>query len=319
MRMNIISNSLKLGLMLIIIICINQVSCSKAEKTISSPVAKQDQSRYHQPQVLAEKAPSSTSADARNLSKNDKKSLNRRLLPRTTQVNFQEHGTKLIKNAHISLEIKKYNKWYNNLENIIKSKKGSYISNSNQNRYRNSISGKIVIRVPKDDFQDLMNVVKKLGKLISESIDVQDVTSQYIDLEAKLKNKLITEKRFKEIIQGKAQNVTDLLQVERQLESLSTDIDRLKGQINYLENKTSFSTIHLTFRETGDNITKISTFWRDIGSGFEDSFKTGIKGFFTVIYVIIVLMIGGIPIFLVAFFGYKFIKKYRAKSKAAKI
>lgn len=112
-------------------------------------------------------------------------------------------------------------------------------------------SGSITIRVPQTKLDEALDYFRSLSvKVVSENINGQDVTDQYVDIDARLVNLNRTKVKFEEIL-VKATKVEDILQVQRELVNLQDQIDSLKGQQNYLEKSAQISkvTIYLSTDE----------------------------------------------------------------------
>jgi len=108
--------------------------------------------------------------------------------------------------------------------------------------------GVVVIRVPADSFTEVMNEIKELViKVEREQVDARDVTEQFIDLEARLKNLQAEEEQYLKILK-QADTVEDLLNVSRELSRVRGQIERLEGQLKYLSRQIDMSsiTVHLT-------------------------------------------------------------------------
>lgn len=104
----------------------------------------------------------------------------------------------------------------------------------------------LVIRVPSDKFNDALDEVVALGGVENKSIKGEDVTEEYLDLEIRLDNAQKARARYLELLE-KAENVSEALKVERELERLAKEIDLLKGKINRLSNLSRFATISVDF------------------------------------------------------------------------
>ena len=235
-----------------------------------------------------------------------------RLENATATQNVEIKEVKLIKKAHLTLEVGDYHKWYPSLTQLVESG-GGYISNSQVSVRKDDYkSGTIVVRIPKERFQQTLDGIKKLGKLLSENIDSQDVTEQYLDLNVRLNNKKITESRFKEIMKNRVAKISDLVYIEKELQKLSEEIDRITGRINYLNNQIGYSTINVNVYETESK--KSFLFFSEIGNTIGSSFKDGVRGLIAVVGGLILLLVGGIPVYIIAFIGWKLYKKRKSKA-----
>ncbi len=109
--------------------------------------------------------------------------------------------------------------------------------------------GTVVIKVPVAKFSDIFQEVKDLAQVVvSEQVVGQDVTEEYVDLQARLKNAKAEEAQYLEIMK-KATEVEDMLNVSSYLSIVREKIERLQGQLDYLENLTDMSTITVELSE----------------------------------------------------------------------
>lgn len=100
----------------------------------------------------------------------------------------------------------------------------------------------VVIRVPSRHFRDALTATEKLGEVKRRSVNAEDVSEQYHDLEVRLANLKTVQKRLQEFL-AKAANVNEALQVEHELERVGQEIDRIEGRMRFLRARATFSTI----------------------------------------------------------------------------
>jgi hypothetical protein len=100
----------------------------------------------------------------------------------------------------------------------------------------------VVIRVPSRNFRDALTSLEKLGEVKRRSVNAEDVSEQYHDLEVRLANLKTVQKRLQEFL-AKAANVNEALQVEHELERIGQEIDRIEGRMRFLKARATFSTI----------------------------------------------------------------------------
>ncbi len=105
----------------------------------------------------------------------------------------------------------------------------------------------IVLRVPAARFDEAVAALEKMGPVIARNILAQDVTEQYADLEARLKNARAMLDRLEALLE-KAQDVKAALEVEREMVRVRTEIDSLQGQLNRLANLAAYATLTVSFR-----------------------------------------------------------------------
>ncbi|HZO13810.1 MAG TPA: DUF4349 domain-containing protein [Polyangiaceae bacterium] len=105
----------------------------------------------------------------------------------------------------------------------------------------------IVVRVPADKYRDALAVIAKLGDVLHREETVEDVTEQFYDLQARLRNARVVRDRMEQLLK-QAQNVNDALQVERELARVTTEIEVIEGKLKLLRELISFSTITVLFK-----------------------------------------------------------------------
>jgi hypothetical protein len=131
---------------------------------------------------------------------------------------------------------------------------GFVLSSSNENASDSSRprSGEIVIRVRADKFDaalaDLAN--RDFGTVVSRSTSGQDVSQEFVDLNARLRNARAQESILLSLM-SKSKTVGDTIAVQQQLSQVQQQIEELTGRIRYLKDQTSFATISLHLGSDG--------------------------------------------------------------------
>lgn len=111
---------------------------------------------------------------------------------------------------------------------------------------RINVTVTVVVRVPSTQFGPTVEEIRGVGTRVKqEKITGQDVTEEYVDLEARIRTQRALEAQFLEIMK-QARKVTDALEVQRQLAEVRTEIERLEGRRRFLENQSNLSTISVT-------------------------------------------------------------------------
>ncbi len=105
-----------------------------------------------------------------------------------------------------------------------------------------ALSGYITARVPADQLQSFTDEIAKMGKVVRQAENEQDVTQEHVDLEARLVNLRATEARLRTFFDD-AKNVTEMLAVEQELTRVRGEIESLQAQIAYLERQAAMSTV----------------------------------------------------------------------------
>lgn len=136
---------------------------------------------------------------------------------------------------------------------------GGYISNDNVNDYTSKLEHHLIIRVPSDKFDLLLKKISdSADKLDSKSVNVLDVTSEYIDMDSRIKTKKVLENRYKELLK-QATKVEEILTIEKEMGLLRTEIESVEGQMKYLKDRISYSTLNATFYQKTDAAFRFSS------------------------------------------------------------
>jgi hypothetical protein len=105
----------------------------------------------------------------------------------------------------------------------------------------------VTVRVPSARFRDGMREMEKLGEVQSRNVEAQDVSEEVHDLDVRLKSLQATRKRLEEFLQ-RANNITEILQVEEQLGRVNGEIDKVEGRMRFLQTRAAMSTITLSLQ-----------------------------------------------------------------------
>jgi hypothetical protein len=156
---------------------------------------------------------------------------------------------RIIKTGSLSLEVKSSRESAEQVSTIASSQGGFVEASNIIDNNDGTVSAYATIRVPADKFDATLAALRALAlRVSSESVNGQDVTEQYTDLEARLANARAQEAQYLEILK-KATSVQDILAVQQYLSQVRYEIESLQGQIKYLGNKTEYSTISVTLQE----------------------------------------------------------------------
>ena len=159
-----------------------------------------------------------------------------------------QSNRKIIRNAELGLEAESPEETQRLITGIAESKNG-FVVESQQSRSDTRLTTRDVvnmtIRVPADQFQATLDEVRQAaGRVVTEIVKGQDVTEEFIDIEAQIKAKKALEAQFMEIMK-RANTVEDALDVQRQLADVRGEIERIEGRLRFLENQSALSTIQV--------------------------------------------------------------------------
>jgi Domain of unknown function (DUF4349) len=138
-------------------------------------------------------------------------------------------------------------------------------------------TGVINFMVPAEHFDATIDALAQVGKVHSEHITGQDVSAQYVDLRARLANAEAQRNAMLALL-AKAQNINDIIAVQNQIGQITAQIEQLKGQIKYLDDNTSYSSVSVTLTESGAPAPTMSDSW-----GFATALNDAAHNFVTTI------------------------------------
>ncbi|HEX2269621.1 MAG TPA: DUF4349 domain-containing protein, partial [Pyrinomonadaceae bacterium] len=134
---------------------------------------------------------------------------------------------------------------------------------------------KLVVRVPAARFGAALDQIRGLANnLREENVAGQDVTEEFIDLEARIKTQRALELQFLEIMK-QARTVSDAMEVQRQISDVRTDIEKLEGRKRFLENRASLSTITVNLETPRHIAVNTTGFGRSLRDAVSESVDLG--------------------------------------------
>ncbi len=156
---------------------------------------------------------------------------------------------KVIKNGSLRLKVESTEDSAEKIKEIAKQYKGEV---ANVNLYRqgkNGLGGNLTVKVPVDQFESAMKAIKAVGdQVLSESVSSSDVTEEYVDLQAQIRNKKAEEETFRNLLE-RSGKLDDVLSVTREVARVRGEIDRLEGRIKFMESQTDMSRINVSLVE----------------------------------------------------------------------
>lgn len=182
---------------------------------------------------------------------------------------------------------------------------GGYVTGSSHSTTGAQATAEINIRVPKDKFHSAVQEIEAYGKMVDEHTSSEDITQQYIDLNARLNNLQKQETRLNEIL-SIASTVDEILRVEDELTRVRSNIESLQGQINYLKGNVELSLVSVVLTEPALPFTPPGMNWGE-------TFQTAILVLFRVVQGLIILAFAIVPLAIIGAPMYYLYKRKKRK------
>jgi len=156
---------------------------------------------------------------------------------------------KIVKTGSMTLEVGNITEAMNEVAEMADELNG-YVVSSYKYEYERKVLGRITIRVPSEKFEESFARLRQLAITVPyETTTAKDVTEDYVDLEAQLSNLQATEAQYL-VLMEEAENVEEMLMVQRELSKVRGEIEQIEGRMQYLEQTSETSLIELDLQET---------------------------------------------------------------------
>jgi len=212
----------------------------------------------------------------------------------------QTFDRKVIKRADLEVRVEKeeFEPTFRKIPLLAESL-GGYVQESALWKDKDNRFGRYVLRIPERNFATALDQFKSMGEVISESASGQDVTQEYVDTESRLRALRTQEQRLL-VILGEAKTVDEILRIEMELTRVRTELEMYQGQLRYLDNLVSLSTINLNLREAREEETpKEPGLWDKIRNAFKKSIEAIVDSF----SAILVFLAGVLPVVITVAVG----------------
>jgi hypothetical protein len=110
-------------------------------------------------------------------------------------------------------------------------------------------NGTVTLQVPVDSFSSVLKQAQGFGKTANLSTKATDVTSQYVDLNARIQALQDSRQQYLTVL-SKATTIGDILSVQEQVDTIQQQIEQLQGQLNLLNSETTYSTLTVNVNES---------------------------------------------------------------------
>jgi hypothetical protein len=201
---------------------------------------------------------------------------------------------KIIRNAELNLEATDPEAAQRTITGIAELKGGFVVESQQSSSDIKATSRDIVtmtVRVPAERFSETLDEIRTAStRVVTETVKGQDVTEEFIDIEAQLKAKKALEEQFM-AIKKRANSVVDALDVQSQLADVRGEIERIEGRKRFLENQSSLSTIKIRL-QTAKVFAQSSA---GFGTRLTEAFGSGLDVAMNFVLGLITFVIAALP------------------------
>ncbi|WP_353129130.1 DUF4349 domain-containing protein [Parapedobacter pyrenivorans] len=153
---------------------------------------------------------------------------------------------KLVKTGSVTFETSSLSETKKQIDAAVK-KHNAYIASEQAYTSPSSQNYTLIVRMPANHFDALLaDATAGVGKFDSKDIGIQDVTEEFVDVQARIRTKKELESRYLELLK-KANQISEILEIEKQIGELRADIEAAEGRMRYLSNQSEYATLTISY------------------------------------------------------------------------
>ena len=158
-------------------------------------------------------------------------------------------GPMIVRSARLTILTKDFDGSRARIEAIARESQGYLDQLTAQGEVGSGRTLSTTLRLPSGTTETALVELRKLGKVREESQNSSDVTSQYVDLQARLTNARNTEQRLTDLLRERTGKLPEVVEVEREISRVREEIERMQAQQKDMNNKVQFATIQVAVSE----------------------------------------------------------------------
>jgi len=158
-----------------------------------------------------------------------------------------QNAQKLIQDATVTLKISKgsFDSVSARIVDLAQGAGGALFSMQTSQSDQDVInSGSVTVKVPSDQYTRVLDQIRSLGTVTAIQTNSQDVTGEFVDLSARLKNQQ-AQQAILIALMAKAQSINDSIAVQNQLSQVTGEVERIEARIRFLDTQTTYATINV--------------------------------------------------------------------------
>lgn len=161
----------------------------------------------------------------------------------------RKNNRKVIYNSNLSINVDTFDGVDTQVNQLVDTYNG-FIASANLDHLRGrQRNGQWQVRIPVENYHSFMSTIGDIGTVVKRNEEASDVTAEFYDLEARIKNKLRLEERIVELLAEAKGNLARLIEVEHELARVREEIERMQGRKRLMMDVTSLTTIDIRIQE----------------------------------------------------------------------
>ena len=161
----------------------------------------------------------------------------------------QDDKRKIIYNGHVEVAVEDFTGLPDRVLALVK-QFDAYVADSNTTGSKGETRrGVWKLRVPVARFEEFFKAAKGLGELVTSGISSRDVSEEYYDVDARIRNKTKEEERLLKLLEERPGKLEDVIAIERELSRVREELERMLGRMRVLADLTTLTTVDLTVVE----------------------------------------------------------------------
>ncbi len=209
----------------------------------------------------------------------------------------KQENRKLIWTANLEFQVKNVNKSTEEI-NALSAKYNGFVSDMNLSNDSYRISNIITVRIPNSKFHVFVSAIKGESIFMDRAdIASEDVTEEFVDINARLKAKREVRDRYIDILKTKTGSVKDIIEAEEAIRVITEEIEAKEGRLRYLNDRVDLSTVTIMMYEKVKYVDSPERFEKDYSDEVGESFGTGWQA-------VKVIILGFIAIWPLLFIGF---------------
>lgn len=222
------------------------------------------------------------------------------MAPNPAAPNATQDRPRIIYTAHLELVVKELDAARAEVDTLLAAQKGYVVKSEVRNDSGTRRTATYSLRVPVDNFTALVNALTGLGVPERNAVDSLDVSEEYVDVQARVKNLKEQEAKLNELLKErrKEEKLEDVMRIGDRIGAVRQDVERAEGRLKFLATQTTNSTVNLTLKEIKDYKPPTAPTFRDRVAGTFGGSWESFVGFLEGVVLVAVALMPWLPLLL---------------------